>query len=99
MPTHAATAPRAVSSAPVVEEVAYRVVTGNLAPDHSTVAEFRCRHERPLGEVSPGVLGLCARARLVSVGLVAIDETKMAANASSDANREPPDRGVTRTGR
>ena len=71
-----------------VEDVAYRVVTGNLAPDHSTIAEFRCRHERALGEVFSGVLGLCARAGLVSVGVVAIDGTKMAANASSDANRD-----------
>ena len=71
-----------------VEDVAYRVVAANVAPDHSTVAEFRCRHERALGEVFSGVLGLCARAGLVSVGVVAIDGTKMAANASSDANRE-----------
>ena len=71
-----------------VEDVAYRVVAGNLAPDHSTIAEFRCRHERALGEVFSGVLGLCARAGLVSVGIVAIDGTKMAANASSDANRD-----------
>ena len=70
-----------------VEDVAYRVVTGNLAPDHSTIAEFRCRHEQPLGEVFSGVLGLCARAGLASVGVVAIDGTKMAANASSD--RQP----------
>src|SRR3954465_11047952 len=71
-----------------VEDVAYRVVTGNLAPDHSTIAEFRCRHEQPLSEVFSGVLGLCAGAGLVSVGVVAIDGTKMAANASSDANRD-----------
>ena len=71
-----------------IEDVAYRVVTGNLAPDHSTIAEFRCRHEKPLGAVFSGVLGLCARAGLVSVGVVAIDGTKMAANASSDANRD-----------
>jgi transposase len=71
-----------------IEDIAYRVVTGNLAPDHSTIAEFRCRHERPLGEVFSGVLGLCARAGLVSVGVVAIDGTKMAANASTDANRD-----------
>src|SRR3954470_19122936 len=68
-----------------VEDIAYRVVAGNLAADHSTIAEFHCRHERPLAEVFSGVLGLCARAGLVSVGVVAIDGTKMAANASSDA--------------
>ena len=71
-----------------VEDVAYRVVAGNLVPDHSTIAEFRCRHERPLGEVFSGVLRLCARAGLASVGVVAIDGTRMAANASSDANRD-----------
>jgi hypothetical protein len=71
-----------------VEDVAFRVVAGNVAPDYSTIAEFRCRHERPLGEVFSGVLGLCARAGLVSVGVVAIDGTKIAANASMDANRD-----------
>jgi transposase len=71
-----------------VEDVAYRVVAGNLAPDHSTIAEFRCRHERALGEVFSGVLGLCARAGLASVGIVAIDGTKISANASMNANRD-----------
>jgi transposase len=71
-----------------IEDVAYRVVAGNVAPDHSTIAEFRCRHERALGEVFSGVLGLCARAGLASVGVVAIDGTKMSANASINANRD-----------
>jgi transposase len=71
-----------------VEDVAYRVVTGNVAPDHSTIAEFRCRHEWPLADVFSGVLGLCARAGLASVGVVAIDGTKIVANASMDANRD-----------
>jgi transposase len=71
-----------------VEDVAYRVVAGNVAPDHSTIAEFRCRHERALSDVFSGVLGLCARAGLASVGVVAIDGTKMSANASINANRD-----------
>jgi transposase len=71
-----------------VEDVPYRVVAGNLVPDHSTIAEFRCRHERALGEVFSGVLGLCARAGLASIGVVAIDGTKMSANASINANRD-----------
>jgi transposase len=70
------------------EDVAYRVVAGNLVPDHSTIAEFRCRHEGALGEVFSGVLGLCARAGLASIGVVAIDGTKMSANASVNANRD-----------
>jgi transposase len=70
-----------------VEDVAYRVVAGNLVPDHSTIAEFRVRHEAALAGVFTGVLGLCRRAGLVSVGVVAIDGTKVAANASREANR------------
>src|SRR3954451_25135979 len=83
----AGTAPRAGSSA-CVEDVCYRVVAGNLVPDHSTIAEFRCRHEHALGEVFSGVLGLCARVGLASVGVVSIDGTKMSANASMNANRD-----------
>ncbi len=70
-----------------VEDVAYRVVACNLVPDHSTIAEFRCRHEAALADLFSGVLGMCAKAGLVAVGVVAIDGTKIAANASKDANR------------
>ena len=70
-----------------VEDVAHRVVAGNLVPDHSTIADFRVRHEAALAELFTGVLSLCRRAGLVSVGVVAIDGTKVAANASREANR------------
>jgi transposase len=69
------------------EDVAYRVICANLVPDHSTIAEFRVRHEAPLGEVFTSVLSLCRRAGLVRVGVVAVDGTKIAANASRTANR------------
>src|SRR5687767_9546578 len=39
-----------------VEDVAYRVVAANLVPDHSTIAEFRCRHEAALADLFSGVL-------------------------------------------
>jgi transposase len=77
---------RAIERA-LVEDVAYRVVAGNLVPDHSTIADFRVRHEAALAELFTDVLGLCGRAGLVSVGVVAIDGTKVAANASREANR------------
>src|SRR5918995_5218256 len=67
------------------EDVAYRVICANLVPDHSTIADFRCRHERALGEVFSGVLGLCAQVGLASVGVVSIDGTKVSANASMNA--------------
>jgi transposase len=70
-----------------VEDVAYRVVAANLVPDHSTIADFRVRHEAALAELFTGVLGLCRQAGLVSVGVIAIDGTKVAANASREANR------------
>jgi transposase len=68
------------------EDGAYRVICSNHAPDHSTIAEFRVRHERALADLFGEVLGLCGSAGLVRVGVVAIDGTKVSANASIDAN-------------
>src|SRR6516165_5015244 len=70
-----------------VEDVAYRVIAANKAPDHSTIAEFRVRHEQALADLFREVLSLCKTAGLVKVGVVAIDGTKVSANASMDANR------------
>jgi transposase len=69
------------------EDVAYRVICANHIPDHSTIAEFRVRHERALADLFGEVLGLCRAAGLVRVGVIAIDGTKVAASASRDANR------------
>jgi len=63
------------------------VICANQVPDHSTTAEFRRRHETALAELFTSVLSLCQRAGLVMVGVIAIDGTKIAANASLDANR------------
>jgi transposase len=68
-------------------DIAFRVITANQAPDHATIARFRARHEQALGGLFGQVLALCARAGLVSLGVVAVDSTKIAANASGDANR------------
>jgi transposase len=70
-----------------VEDVAYRVICANHVPDHSTIAEFRVRHEAALAELFTSVLSLCQRVGLVRVGVVAIDGTKIAANAARTANR------------
>jgi Transposase DDE domain/Transposase domain (DUF772) len=70
------------------QDVAYRVITGNVVPDHATVARFVVRHERVLAGLFGQVLGLCDRAGLVSAGVVAIDGTRLAGNASKDRNRE-----------
>src|SRR6201997_1081913 len=68
------------------QDVAYRVVTGNVVPDHATVARFIRRHQQTLNELFGAVLRLCARAGVVDSGIVAVDGTKLTANASSDSN-------------
>jgi transposase len=69
------------------EDVAFRVITANQVPDHATIARFRVRHEQSLADLFTQVLGLCAEAGMVSVGLVAVDGTKLRASASMSANR------------
>jgi transposase len=70
-----------------VEDIAYRVIAANRAPDHSTIARFIERHERGLGELFGQVLSLCRRAGLVRAGVLALDSTKIAANASGRQNK------------
>ena len=70
------------------QDVAYRVVTGNVVPDHATIARFVVRHERVLAELFGQVLGLCDRAEPVRAGVIAIDGTRLAGSAIKDRNRE-----------
>ena len=69
-----------------VEDVAYRVIAANLAPDHVTINRFRSEHSDALAGLFSSVLTLCARAGMVKVGTIAVDGTKVHANASPDAN-------------
>ncbi|MBA3746768.1 MAG: transposase [Solirubrobacterales bacterium] len=71
-----------------VEDIAFRVIAANRCPDHCTIARFRQRHESAIGELFGGVLALCADAGLVRVGVVAIDGTKIHADASHHATRD-----------
>ncbi|HEY1711458.1 MAG TPA: transposase [Solirubrobacteraceae bacterium] len=68
-------------------DVAFKVIAAMQIPDHSTIAEFRRRHQDAIGEVFVQILALCAEAGLVRVGVIAIDGTKIAANASRDCGR------------
>jgi transposase len=70
-----------------VDHVAYRVVCAQDAPDHTTIARFRAEHDAGLVDVFAQVLRLCAQAGMVRVESIAIDGTKIAANASMSANR------------
>jgi transposase len=69
-----------------IEDVAVRVIAASRVPDHTTIARFRQRHERALADLFGQVLGLCAQAGLVGIEVLAIDGTKIHANASQHAN-------------
>jgi transposase len=70
------------------EDVAYRVIAANRVPDHATIARFRVRHEAAIAALFTGVLGLCVEAGIASPAVVAVDGTKLAADASGHANRD-----------
>lgn len=69
-------------------DVAFRVICAGRAPDHSTIARFRQDHTAAARQLFADVLELCAQAGLAQVGVVALDGTKIAANASKAANRD-----------
>jgi transposase len=68
-----------------IENVAYRVIAAQAKPDHATIARLVERHQDALAEVFGSVLGLCAKAGLVGVNVVAVDGSKISANASREA--------------
>jgi transposase len=71
-----------------IEDIAFRVIAANRVPDHCTIARFRQRHEAALAGLFGEVLALCARAGLAGVEVLAVDGTKVHANASERATRD-----------
>src|SRR3954452_20442819 len=70
------------------EDVAFRVIAAHQVPDHTTIARFRQRHQDALAGLFGDVLALCAEAGLVDVAVIAVDGTKVNANASERAMRD-----------
>jgi len=64
------------------ERVDFMAVTARQTPDFRTISDFRKRHLRALGALFGQVLRLCGEAGLVKLGHVALDGTKLQANAS-----------------
>jgi transposase len=64
------------------ERVDFMAVTAMNRPDFRTIATFRRRHLKALGDLFVQVLKLCKAAGLVKLGHVALDGTKVQANAS-----------------
>lgn len=68
-------------------DVAYKVITANQTPDHTTISRFRKDNESHLKTLFLEILRLCGEAGLVKLGKVSLDGTKIKANASLAANR------------
>src|SRR5208337_2593869 len=64
------------------EDVAFRYLAADQHPDHDTIADFRKEHLANLSQLFVQVLKLCQQAGLVKLGHVALDGTKVKANAS-----------------
>jgi transposase len=64
------------------EDIAFRVLAANNTPDFRTISDFRKGHLKALAALFVQVLKLCQRAGLVKLGHVALDGTKIRANAS-----------------
>jgi transposase len=70
-----------------VTDVAFRVLCAQDVPDHTTIARFRADHQEAFAGLFTQVLQVAAAAGMARFGTVAIDGTKIPANASIDANR------------
>jgi len=64
------------------EDVAFRVIAANRHPDHDSICDFRKRHLKALAGLFVQILRLCQQAGIVKLGHVALDGTKVKANAS-----------------
>nr|WP_291500675.1 transposase [Actinomyces sp.] len=68
-------------------DIAFKVLCAGDVPDHATIARFRAGSEDAFAGLFAQVLMIAARAGLAHFGTIAIDGTKIPANASLDANR------------
>src|SRR5262249_41991932 len=66
------------------EDLAFRFLGGGARPDHKTLSEFLRRHQSAVDELFAQVLGAMRQAGMVRLGRVAIDSTRIKANASAD---------------
>ena len=82
------------------EDIAFRVLAANNTPDFRTISDFRKDNLDALSGLFIQVLALCQQSGLVKLGHVALDGTKVKANASkhkpesTEGGREDSGRGV-----
>jgi transposase len=68
----------------IQEDLGFRFLAGNLKPDHWTLNEFRKRHPRAINDLFTQVVEAARKLGLGQLGRVAIDSTRIQANASAD---------------
>ena len=68
-------------------DIAYKIITANQYPDHSTISRFRKDNQSHLKKLFLEILRLCVEADIVKLGNVSLDGTKVKANASLSSNR------------
>lgn len=68
-------------------DIGFKVIAANQVPDHCTISRFRKENGQTIKDLFNQVLKLCKEAGLVKVGVVALDGSKVKANAALDANR------------
>jgi transposase len=68
-------------------DLAMKVIWRDVVPEHDAIGRFRANHEQAIKGAFTDVLMLCARIGLTSLGIVAIDGTKIGSDAALDANR------------
>ena len=70
-----------------VHDIRFRMISANLFPHYSTISRFRSANFNEMQTFFEQILRLCAEAGLVKLGIVALDGTKLKANAAMEANR------------
>ena len=78
----------------VQEDLGFRFLAGGLRPDHKTLSEFLRRHGEAIEPLFTQVLGWARQAGMARLGRVAIDSTRIKANASPDRLRQQDERQV-----
>lgn len=68
-------------------DIGFKIIAGDEKPDHTTIARFRQDNGKAIEELFTEALKLCRKAGLVKVGLVALDGTKIKADAALESNR------------
>jgi hypothetical protein len=71
-----------------LESVPFRIISGDLHPDHSTISRFRKKFEKELAALFTQVLVFCGEAGLCDLASISVDGSKIKANASLAANRD-----------